>query len=239
MKKLLSAIAFVAAIAAPLESAFAVPLTVITSSAQLDFSGDFVYAVNFAGSGSNTIGNATFTNVNAAGAGVPGGVTITGFNTNSVWGGASNLGATADANTLEAVMSSIVWSNGLNPGLINANVTAGTSYRLQLLFSEGCCNNRHYDVKAEGVELAEIMGTAVGGSTWLSSSTQGYALTYDFVASDSQLNIEFSRHNPGDTNYHISGFTLERQQVIPEPASLMLLGIGLLGVVATRKRKTA
>jgi hypothetical protein len=238
MKKLLTAVAFAASIVLPLESANAVPLMTITSPAQLDFSGDFVYAVNFAGSGSNTIGDATFTNVSSAGAGAPGGVSVSGFNQDLPWGGATNLGATPAANTLESVMSTIIWSSGLNPGLINAAVTVGTAYKLQLLFSEGCCDNRHFDVKAEGTQLAEIAGTLVGGSIWQTSTTQGYALTWDFVATDNQLNIEFLRHNPGDTNYLVSGFTLERTSRVPEPASILLAGLGLLAAAASRRRKS-
>lgn len=189
--------------------AVAVPL-VITSPTQLDFTGNFEYAVNFNVTGSITIGDATFVNVLANGSGSPSGVTVTGFNNNLVWVGASNLGATPEADALESIMRRIIWSNGLNPGSINATVTAGSSYKLQLLFSEGCCNNRHFDVSIEGALLSEINGTSnLGGAVWQNSTTQGYALISEFVATDNLLNIGFNRNNySGDTNYLISGFTL-------------------------------
>jgi len=44
---------------------------------------------------------------------------------------------------------------------------------------------------------------------WQNSTTQGYALISEFVATDNLLNIGFNRNNySGDTNYLISGFTL-------------------------------
>ena len=223
-----------------ISSAHAALLT-ITNPTQLDFSGNFVYAVSFGELGTTTVGDATFTGVTTGSGSLnspPVGVTATGFNTNLNWSGASNLGSSADANGLETVMRSIMWSNGLNPGAINAEVTTGNQYRLQLLFSEGCCNNRHFDVNVEnGLLTQEILGTAVGGAVWQNSSTQGYAMSLDFTAGDSLLNIALSRHTPGDTNYHISGFTLERLSTVPEPSSVALVGMALVGVVVSRRRR--
>ncbi|MEN9629925.1 MAG: hypothetical protein RJA10_3153 [Pseudomonadota bacterium] len=214
-------------------------LQVITNPNQLDFSGNFVYAASFGGGGGAQVGNAVFTSVASNGSGAPAGLTVSGFNVDTPWGGASNLGATADANGLEAVMSTIIWSSGLNPGNIDLAVTTGTTYRLQLLFSEGCCNNRHFDVNVEsGLLTQEIVGTAFNANnTWTASATQGYALTLDFTAADASLNINFLRHAPGDTNYHISGLTLERLATVPEPTGLALAAAALLGAGVARRRR--
>ena len=113
-------------------NAMAAPM-IITDVSDLDFSGNFAYALNFNGSGSQVIGDATFSNVSSNGTGSPAGVSVSNFNRDLTWGGASNLGTSADNNTLESIMSSIIWSNGLNPGGIDLNVASGSDYRLQLL----------------------------------------------------------------------------------------------------------
>ena len=215
----------------------------VKSYEDLDFEGDFVYAVNFNGRGTQTVGDAVFTNVFANGSGSPNGVDVNGFNRNLNWGGASNLGNTASDNALESVMRSIIWSAGISQGGFDVEVSQGTDYRLQLLFSEGCCNNRNFDVNVEDSSfLGKVLGTSVGGSLWRSSPTQGYAMTWDFTATDTNLDIDLLRPNPrtGDTNYHISGFTLERlgsSASTPEPASLLaLVSIAGLGLATKRKR---
>lgn len=208
----------------------------ITDVSQLDFSGNFEYAINFSG-GSETIGDAVFTSMNASGSVATAGVAISGYNRNLNWNGASNLGLSADNNALENVMRTIIWSSGLNPGTFDLDISSGTDYRLQLLFSEGCCNDRHYDVTAEGSMLAEVRGTSVGGTDWIASSTQGYAITYDFTSTDNNLDVDLLRRDPGDTNYHISGLTLENLTPVPGPSALALFGIGLVGLGIVRRRK--
>ncbi len=215
---------------------------VITDVSQLDFSGDMIYAINFNGSGSQIIEDASFVNVNASGGGSPAGVTVTNFNSLALWGGASNLGTSADNNTLENIMRGLIWSNGLDPGGIQLPVTSGGNYRLQLMFSEGCCNNRHYDIDVEDKLSDTVAGISVGGTVWQSSATQGYAWSTEFIATDNLLDIEFSRNPPGDTNYHISGLTLE---LIPPATavptlsqwSIILLSLMLMGIGVLRARR--
>ncbi len=220
-------------------SSMATP-TVVTDYTDLDFGGDFIYALNFNGSGSQLIGDATFTNVLSNGTGAPAGVSVTNFNRNTIWGGASNLGSDSDNNSLESIMRTIIWSNGLNPGGINLDVTSGTDYRLQLLYSEGCCNNRNFDVSAEGgLFQDEVKGTSVGGTVWQASAIQGYAMAWDFTAQDSSLDISFLRQTPGDSNYLISGLTLEKVAPVPEPSVVFLFGAGLLGMATFIRRKTS
>ncbi|CAM3662573.1 PEP-CTERM sorting domain-containing protein [Rheinheimera salexigens] len=218
-------------------SVFAGPM-VFTDFSQLDFYGNFDYALNFNGSGTQQVGDALFTNVAANGSGAPAGVSITGFNRNTTWAGGSALGTGSDNDALEQILRSLTWSAGIATGALDLDIIIGNNYRLQLLFSEGCCNNRHYAVAAEGLLNEVVKGTALDSSSvWKNSASQGYAMTLDFLANDSMLNIDFSRLTGGDTNYHISGLTLER---VPEPGVLFIFGFGLaiLGFVNRKKSAT-
>lgn len=230
MKRFLKSI-ILAAVLAPLMS-HATPI-VVTDVSQLDFTGNFEYAVNFHGTGTQTVGDATFTNVDEFGAGLPSGVSLSGFNRDYNW--SINLGADSSNNALENVLNTLIWSSGLNPGEIDVAVRQGATYRLQLLFGEGCCSTRNFDVDVETSLLNEqVIGTSTGGSIWTSSRTQGYAMVLDFIATDSILDIDLSRARSGDTNYHISGFTVER---IPEPATLLLFSLSLIGLTFAQRRK--
>ncbi len=189
-----------------------VPVQVFTDAAELDFEGTFNYAINFAGLGANTIGDAVFSNVNAAGSGAPAGMSITGFNSNHYWNAASDLGADANNNTLEAILRRIVWSNGIATGKVSLQTSPGTAYKLQLLFSEICCyNNRHFRVEVESPDyVTNIKAIGIAGDTvWEGSTTQGYVIIYEFIADGGEIEIDFSRLAGGDSNYHISALTLE------------------------------
>lgn len=220
-------------------------LITVTDSTDLDFKGDFKYAINFNGSGSQTVGDAVFTNVRRNGLGSPEGFTIEGFTNNSVWSTGINLGSnTGDDATLANIMRSIVWSRqGPGSGHLDLAVAKDTKYRLQLLFSEGFNNNRFVDVKVENGSFSNTkraIGTALGGQVER-STTQGYAMTWDFTATDSNLSIDMLRPiNPeADTNYIVSGLTLENlgsTEPVPEP--LTILGtVAALGMGTAMKRK--
>lgn len=184
---------------------------VISDSTDLDFSGDFVYAINFNGADTETVGDASFQSVDSSGGGAPLDVSVGGFNVDTIWGGATNLGFGEDNDSLESIMRTIIWSNGLNPGKLELKTIVGTSYRLQLLFSEDCCNNRNFGVDVEdGRYTGNVVGTELSGSIWKIADTQGYAMIWEFTAEDSVLDIKFSRKNEGNTDYHVSGLTLEK-----------------------------
>lgn len=217
----------------------AASLITVTDASQLDFSGTFEYAYNFNGTGTQKVGDAFF--VNRGLSDVP---PTSGFNNAAVWGGASNLGSGADNDALENVMRSIIWSRSpLNPGEIDLAVTTGGNYRLQLLFSEAANNLRSFDVQVENFPVEAIVGIGVGGTSYRFSATQGYALAWDFTAADPNLDITLSRRPIAsvaneDTNYHISGLTLERIEQVPVPPSLSLLSIGLLGIGFQKYKRT-
>lgn len=208
-------------------------LITFTSSSELDFEGDFAYALNFHGGGTQVVGDATFQNVGANGVNAPSGANISGLNRTYTWGGGSNLGNDANNNALENVLRTLIWADQDAVGQIDLAVITGTSYRLQLLFSEGFSSNRNYDVNVEnGLIDAELLGSDFGGDLII-SATQGYVLSADFVATDSVLDINLLRRFPlmGDSNYHISGLTLEK---VPAPGLIGLFALAILGLVKSR-----
>ena len=218
---------------------FATPI-VITDSSQLDFEGDFVYALNFFGSSHTSIGDANFDNVGVRMGSNPDGFTMAGFNRNASWSAGSDIGSGADNDALESILSTIIWSGEVNMGAMSFNLLSGYRYKVQLLLSE-CCNNRNFSIASSDGQFYE----EYQGDIWKSSTTQGYLSTWDFVATDAALNLDFQRMQiqGGDSNYHISGLTIEQlsQQepvtAVTAPSTMSILGVALLGLISRRRKR--
>ena len=178
----------------------------------LDFSGNFLAAVNVGGPGGFNIGNANFT----SDTGVSAENQITG------WFGATLGGGTptADDTNLNTVMSSIRWSAVDAVGTDEIAVSIpdlipGNTYKVQMLFGEGGPgSSRHHAVELEGKtinpDFAEGSYRAVDNPTG-----QATALIHEFVAQDTTLN--FRLHSAGlaigDLNPLLNGFTVEDRGV--------------------------
>jgi len=212
-------------------------IVVFEDANELDFTGNFEYALNFHGSGSQVVGDAVFSNVDEFGNGAPANVSIVNFDRDYAWAGGSNLGNGSNNNALEQILRTLIWSqNTANSGAIDLGVIIGSTYRLQLLFSEGFSSNRNFNVMAENMLDDDIVGTALDSlSVFEISSTQGYVMALEFTATDSVLDIDFTRLNGGDTNYHISGLTLER---VPSPQTMMMFIFGLIAVAWTKTKRS-
>lgn len=167
----------------------------------LDFSGNFVAAVNAAG-GAVTIGDANFAadsgQINSVNS-VPGG-----------WGG-WNMGPSSDDAALNTVLNSIRWTPAAPGDLVSSTVnglTPGNTYKVQLIFGEGCCANRHFGVAFDGQDYIRDFQE---GATQNGVNNAGTAVVYQFVANSNSMT--FSLRSPesggGDLNPVLNGFTVE------------------------------
>ncbi len=205
-----------------------VTTSVAHQAADLDFKGNFTYAVTMSGTAGQVVGDATFTTVNTAG------VKVNAENFIQDWT-VTNLGAGADDVALASAVGSIRWSetnDRLDGVAVDLNVTPGDVYKLQLMFVEGCCD-RGFDVNFEGILTVDNYSpNAQGGSLALNGVA---AITYEFTAEDSVFNITLDGFGTAftDRNPILNGFTLER---IPEPATGALSLLALGAVVRRRRR---
>ena len=198
-----------------------------SSAADLDFSGDFVHAINVGGVGENEfgdilqIGDAVL--LDGTNAGEPDlndlGIAMTVANEIADWHAPAYAAENEDDENLAFAMRSIRWN--VPPGInVDLAVEEGESYKLQMLFAESCCD-RGFDIFMEDEEVVtDLVVQQVQGG--INNAEQGVSYTREFVAGDEELNILLGGSVAvPDNNPILNVVTLEKIEAIvvePEPA---------------------
>jgi hypothetical protein len=234
-----AALSFGLALAAP--AAHAAPIVgTFTGSAAgqgLDLEGDFDYALTMNQSAHGlAVGDARFTTATATA-----GVSLDYGTMNQNWYNATYTGSAADL-ALGQVMNTVIWSfanGGLSMGLTMGGLTIGNSYKVQLLFGEGCCS-RGFDIWQDGQQLVDDFSpSALAG---IGNGSRSAFLSNTFTATSTSVVFEFGGSAPyGDNNPLLNALTLESLDAVaqvPEPASLGMLaaGLGLIGFLRRKGR---
>jgi hypothetical protein len=192
----------------------------------LDLTGTFLYAFNV---GTNAapgqIHDALFTDDFAAGItwSAPNEI----FNFDTVFFSPS----AADA-ALSTVFQSIRWADRGNANLDLRTVkvdltglTVGQQYKLQLMFGEGCCAGRAFDVLVQGAMIVDEFNPSMVQGGVQAPRITGAAIVHTFLATDTVLHIELDGRNTttgNDGNAILSGVTLE---TVTTPVNLEITGI--------------
>lgn len=176
---------------------------------ELDFSGSFVYAVDIAGPGRITIGDATFT-PDAPGA--VDGLSVTASYVRTDWhaDGPITYGDSERDDALELLTQTIRWSRG-DGVTVTMAVTPGVVYRLQLLFHEQT-SMRGFDILIDGETLVDEYSPQIDQGGISGSGRPGAAVSVDLVAGDSgtlNVTLDGSSASFDNTNPFLNALTLE------------------------------
>eukprot|EP01052_Picozoa_sp_SAG31_P043174 SAG31_NODE_7106_length_1786_cov_3.151749_3_plen_255_part_00 len=186
----------------------------------LDFTGNFLYAVDICGPGGQVIGDAHFTADTSTQ-----GVSVTAQNEILEWGPALDFGESAADNALASLMQSIRWSCGPchsddgcgcsgqdpSPLVVTLEVTPGTEYRLQLMFLDEQGYSRGFDVLIDGVAIVDEYSPQRDQGGVDEEGRPGAAIDYDFVATASTVTVSLDGTDASfdDTNPILNALTLE------------------------------
>eukprot|EP01052_Picozoa_sp_SAG31_P002232 SAG31_NODE_77_length_27533_cov_47.448859_3_plen_732_part_00 len=195
----------------------------------LDFTGNFLYAVDIGGPGGQVIGDANFTDDTSTL-----GVSVTAQYDMLEWGSALDFGDSAADNALASVMHSIRWSAHPSPVIVTLEVTPGTKYRLQLMFHEQCCS-RAFDVLIDGVAIVDEYSPQRDQGGMSEPGRPGAAIKYDFVATASTVTVSLEGADAfADANPILNALTLEIEAGThpkPNPEFYVRAGGGAPGAV--------
>jgi hypothetical protein len=168
----------------------------------LDLSGSYLYTVNLGNptAASQTVQGVDFFNVNSTADAVTYGPVNLAGNWESY-----NFGTNANDTALEEIMSNALL--GWAPKLItvDADVTMGQKYELQMLFADGSAeSNRNFNITIDGVD-AVVGFEPQQGMAVTQPEVFGTIVTYTFYATADTMNIQLT----GGAAPVIQAFTLK------------------------------
>jgi hypothetical protein len=178
----------------------------------LDFTGNFLYALTANAFATDTIGDATFTDI-ANTSGVA-------FNSEfHIQNWLSPYYGDSDADfALANVTNSIRWTDPINgENTINdhttilTGLTPGNVYKVQFIFNELCCG-RHFGIQADGSPIRrDFEEAAIIGNQWNVSPSAGSALIYQFQATNDTVTFTLVANdlNVADRNPILNALTME------------------------------
>jgi len=117
-------------------------------------------------------------------------------------------------------------------------------------FSVGGAYTLHFSIASQWADGsgAAVQVSFLSGSSTLTSSLfiapavpsfgQWADVSYDFVATATSVNIQFQQITNGFDDVGMDNIYITSSEAVPEPASFALLGLGLLGLGLSRRKKS-